>query len=52
VIVLGPEPGTEGATIRQAIEVPVRRPRDRGSAVLAALRADLLEGLGVGRHLH
>jgi sulfonate transport system ATP-binding protein len=52
VIVLGPEPGHPGATIRQVIDVPGDRPRDRGSAVLASLRAELLEGLGVGRHLH
>jgi sulfonate transport system ATP-binding protein len=52
VIVLGTEPGREGATIRQVIDVPGDRPRDRGSAVLASLRAELLEGLGVGRHVH
>jgi len=52
VIVLGLEPGREGATIRQVVDVPGDRPRDRGSAVLASLRAELLEGLGVGRHLH
>jgi sulfonate transport system ATP-binding protein len=52
VIVLGQEPGLEGATIRQVVEVPGDRPRDRGSAVLASLRAEILEGLGVGRHVH
>jgi sulfonate transport system ATP-binding protein len=52
VIVLGTEPSREGATIRQVIDVPGDRPRDRGSAVLASLRAELLEGLGVGRHVH
>jgi sulfonate transport system ATP-binding protein len=52
VIVLGLAPGREGATIRQVVDVPGDRPRDRGSAVLASLRAELLEGLGVGRHLH
>ncbi len=52
VIVLGLEPGREGATILQVVDVPGDRPRDRGSAVLASLRAELLEGLGVGRHLH
>jgi sulfonate transport system ATP-binding protein len=52
VIVLGLEPGREGATIRQVVDVPGDRPRDRGSAVLASLRAELLEGLGVGRHVH
>jgi sulfonate transport system ATP-binding protein len=52
VIVLGLEPGRAGATIRQVVDVPGDRPRDRGSAVLASLRAELLEGLGVGRHLN
>ncbi|MFN8520141.1 MAG: ABC transporter ATP-binding protein [Chloroflexota bacterium] len=52
VIVLGTDPGRAGATIRQVVQVPGDRPRDRGSAVLASLRAELLEGLGVARHLH
>jgi len=52
VILLGPEPGREGATIRQVLTVPGERPRDRGSAELAELRASLLEGLGVSRHKH
>src|SRR5262249_12535100 len=52
VIVLGPEPGVEGATIPRVIEVPVRRPRDRGSAVLARFRASPPAGPGVGRQLH
>jgi sulfonate transport system ATP-binding protein len=52
VILLGPEPGREGATIRQVLRVPGERPRDRGSAELAELRAGLLEGLGVDRHRH
>lgn len=43
------EPG-RGAGIRSLITVPGRRPRDRGDAALAALRADLLEGLGVRTH--
>jgi sulfonate transport system ATP-binding protein len=30
--------------------VPGRRPRDRGSAELAELRAELLDGLGIDRH--
>ena len=52
VILLGSEPGRKGATIRQVLTVPGERPRDRGSAELAELRADLLEGLGVSRHKH
>jgi sulfonate transport system ATP-binding protein len=32
--------------------VPGSRPRDRGSAELAELRAELLAGLGVNRHGH
>ena len=31
---------------------PAHRPRDRGSAELAELRADLLAGLGIDRHAH
>ena len=34
------EPGREGATIRQVLTVPGDRPRDRGSAELAELRAE------------
>ncbi|QTX05926.1 ABC transporter ATP-binding protein [Agromyces archimandritae] len=41
-----------GAGIRRIVEVPGARPRDRGSAELAELRAELLEGLGVDRHEH
>jgi len=48
----GPEPGRPGSTIRQVLTVPGERPRDRGSAELAELRAGLLEGLGVDRHRH
>jgi sulfonate transport system ATP-binding protein len=50
VIVLGKEPGKDGATIRHVVTVPGDRPRDRGSAELAELRASLLAGLGVDRH--
>ena len=50
VILLGPVPGLAGATIRQVVTVPGARPRDRGSAELAELRADLLAGLGIDRH--
>ncbi|MBJ7337041.1 ABC transporter ATP-binding protein [Mycolicibacterium sp.] len=50
VILLGPEDDVPGASIRQTIVVPDRRPRDRGSAELAELRGQLLDGLGVDRH--
>lgn len=52
VVLLGEEPGIEGATIRQVLTVPGQRPRDRGSAELAELRATLLAGLGIDRHSH
>lgn len=50
VVLLGRMPGEPGSTIAELIEVPGKRPRDRGSAALAELRAHLLEGLGVDRH--
>lgn len=50
VILLGTEDGREGAVIRAEVVVPGARPRDRGSAELARLRAQLLEGLGIDRH--
>lgn len=53
VVLLGVEPGypeNSGATIRRTITVPGRRPRDRGDAALAHLRAELLVGLGVSTH--
>ncbi len=50
VVLLGTLPGTEGADIRRIITVPGARPRDRGDATLAALRAELLDGLGVNSH--
>ncbi len=51
VILLGKtDDGTPGATIRTEVVVPGERPRDRGSAELARLRAQLLEGLGIDRH--
>lgn len=52
VVLLGAETGRGGATIRQVLEVPGARPRDRGSAELAELRASLLGGLGIDRHIH
>lgn len=53
VILLGRgDAGESAAGIRQSIVVPGARPRDRGSAELAALRAELLAGLGIDRHAH
>lgn len=39
-----------GSTIRRIVDVPGIRPRDRGDAALAQLRAELLDGLGVSSH--
>jgi sulfonate transport system ATP-binding protein len=53
VILLGRDPdgaADAGNGIRQVITVPGDRPRDRGSAELAELRAQLLGGLGIERH--
>jgi sulfonate transport system ATP-binding protein len=50
VILLGRMPEEPGSTIAELVTVPGDRPRDRGSAELAELRAHLLEGLGVDRH--
>lgn len=53
VVLLGVEPGypsDSGAVIRSVISVPGRRPRDRSDAALAALRLQLLDGLGVATH--
>jgi sulfonate transport system ATP-binding protein len=52
IILLGAEEGQPGATIRRVLTVPGHRPRDRGSAELAELRAELLDLLGVDRHGH
>lgn len=52
IILLGAEEGRQGATIRRVVTVPGSRPRDRGSAELAELRAELLDGLGIDRHGH
>jgi sulfonate transport system ATP-binding protein len=52
VVLLGEEPGVPGATTRQIVAIPGNRPRDRGSAELAELRATLLAGLGIDRHSH
>lgn len=53
VVLLGVEsgyPAESGAVIRSITTVPGSRPRDRGDAALAHLRARLLEGLGVSTH--
>lgn len=50
VVLLGEEPGIDGSSVRRILTVPGARPRDRGDAVLAGLRAELLDGLGVHRH--
>lgn len=53
VVLLGTESGYKpdsGAVIRSIITVPGARPRDRGNASLAHLRAELLVGLGVSTH--
>jgi sulfonate transport system ATP-binding protein len=50
IILLGAEEGRPGATIRRVLTVPGDRPRDRGSAELAELRAELLDLLGIDRH--
>ncbi|GAA1441323.1 ABC transporter ATP-binding protein [Leifsonia poae] len=52
IILLGADDGEPGATIRRVLTVPGSRPRDRGSAELAELRAELLDLLGVDRHGH
>jgi sulfonate transport system ATP-binding protein len=53
VVLLGVESGykpSSGAVARSVVTVPGTRPRDRGDAALAHLRAQLLEGLGVSSH--
>ncbi|MEV7691835.1 ABC transporter ATP-binding protein [Microbacterium sp. NPDC089189] len=52
IIVLGTDPDRPGARIQQLLTVPGDRPRDRGSAQLAEMRADLLGALGIDRHAH
>ena len=59
ILLLGADPAIsdrasapEGATVSRLLTVPGRRPRDRASAELAALRGDLLSGLGVDSHDH
>lgn len=50
IVLLGRMPHGAGSTITELITVPGARPRDRGSAELAHLRAHLLAGLGVDTH--
>lgn len=55
VVLIGTDPDAprnSGASIRSVIQVPGERPRDRGDATLAQLRAELLGGLGVHTHHH
>ncbi len=53
VVLLGQDPdGATGSSIRRILTVPGARPRDRGDATLAELRAQLLDGLGVNSHHH
>lgn len=50
VVLLGTEGDQPGSVIRRILTVPGVRPRDRGDATLAELRAELLDGLGVDSH--
>jgi len=53
IVLLGATPGGDplsGSSIRTILDVPGARPRDRGDAQLAQLRAELLGGLGVHPH--
>jgi sulfonate transport system ATP-binding protein len=52
IIVLGTDDPARGAGIQQLLTVPGDRPRDRGSAELAEMRAQLLGALGIDRHAH
>lgn len=51
VVLLG-SPDREQGSIRRVITVPGHRPRDRADRLLAELRAELLDGLGVPSHHH
>ncbi len=50
IVLLGADATGPGATIRRVLEVGRTRPRDRGDAQLAVLRAELLALLGVENH--
>jgi sulfonate transport system ATP-binding protein len=50
VVVLAPPHPGAAAGIAYALDVPGDRPRDRADPVLAALRVELLDRLGVPRH--
>lgn len=50
VALVGTDQRGTGAGIRSLTTVPGSRPRDRGDAGLAALKVQLLEGLGVHAH--
>ncbi|RQP09957.1 MAG: ABC transporter ATP-binding protein [Microbacteriaceae bacterium] len=50
IVLLGSDDTAPGATIRRVLEVGKKRPRDRGDAQLAILRAELLSLLGVESH--
>ncbi len=50
VVLLGTPDAAAPGSVRRIIAVPGERPRDRASAALAELRAELLEGLGVHTH--
>ncbi|MEL4319189.1 ABC transporter ATP-binding protein [Leifsonia sp. YIM 134122] len=52
IVLLGRADGDAAASVLETVTVPGRRPRDRGSAELAELRARLLAGLGIDRHGH
>jgi sulfonate transport system ATP-binding protein len=50
IVLLGGASDLAGASIQRVVTVPGGRPRDRGSAELAELKAELLAGLGIDRH--
>lgn len=50
VVLLGERANQVGNCITKVIDVPGTQPRDRADPALAALRVELLEGLGVPRH--
>jgi len=49
---LAVDPESDAVSIARTIDVPGIRPRDRADRGIAALRAELLEGLGVDTHHH